>query len=264
MDPVTQMLARAARGGVSYYADAAVYIAATGELFPSALNTLVLELKAAGFWGSGVVALKKAIGVPSLSASLVDLVTPALTGSAGNTPGHSATQGWILASASSQYIDSGFSGASHASQNSIHVGARVKAYANAANQEICGALNAGATAQIRLLLTTTGNLFARINDASNLSVAASPTTPGHYIGSRTASNAKASYKSSSQLATAATASTGDITPNVFVGARNNNGSPDTYFSGRITMFHAGAGLDATQAAAVTALCDAYATAAGEA
>lgn len=250
------------RGGPSYDPDAAAYIDATGELFPDALNTLVLGIKAAGLWDDHLGSIKKAIGVPSLAASMVDLRNPAFVGTAYNTPTHSATEGWGFTAASSQYIDSGWQCGvtdSKGSLNSVHVGLR----AMASSAGIPTATY-GPNVYFGFHQFGNGTQYFDANGALGLQTTQNPVAPGHYIGTRTGPNAKEVYRAGASIASDTGASI-ELSPyNIFIGARNLNGSPQSYFTGRITLAHYGAGLNDAQAAALTALFDAYATAAGEA
>lgn len=250
-------------GGPSYDPDAQAYIAATGEMFPDALNDLVLGIKAAGLWDDHIGSIKKAIGVPSLAASMIDLRNTAFNGTAVNTPGHSATAGWGFTAASSQYIDSAWrvpATGSKASQNSVHFGVRCMVGGVAGFP----AASAANPAFLGFASFLNGTQWFLLNDTSSLSSTENPVAPGHYIGVRRGPTERESYKNGTSLASDAVASFGTVSVNLFIGARNFTGAPDNYFTGRISIFHAGAGLDDTQAAALTTLFDAYATAAGEA
>ena len=253
--------ARAGGGGVSYDADAQAYIDGTGELFPDALNTLVLGIKAAGLWDDHIGSIKKAIGVPSLAASMIDLRNTAFNGTAVNTPGHSATEGWTFTTASSQYIDSGWqvpATGSKATQNSVHVGFRIRAGGAGAP----GASYSNPTF-FGMLIATDGLQRFTLNDATVLASTQNPVAPGHYIGVRRGATERESYKNGTSLVSDAIASNGTIAGNMLIGARNSTGTPADYFTGRITINHIGAALSDAQTAALTTLFDAYATAAGE-
>ena len=258
--------ARAGGGGVSYDADAQAYIAATGELFPEALNTLVLGIKAAGLWDDHIGSIKKAIGVPSLAASMIDLRNTAFNGTAFNAPTHSAMSGWTFLQASSQYIADPWGPGvanSKATLNSTHMGRRIK-HALAAGGSAGrspGYANAASNVNLGFVYYEPSFVSPSANDGGSWSIL-DATFLGHAIISRTASNARAYYldgavkSSDTQVSTA-------MPPPVPIGARNDGGSVGAFFTGRITIQHGGAGLDATQAAALTALFDAYAIAAGE-
>jgi len=247
---------------VSYDADAQAYITATGELFPEALNALVVGIKAAGLWDDHIGSIKKAIGVPSLAASMIDLRNTAFNGTAVNTPGHSATAGWTFTAASSQYIDSGWAPTttgSKASLDSNHLGFRMRAGGIGGQMPSCAYSNPN---YFGCLLMSNGLQRFCLGDSVNLATSQNPATPGYYVGTRTASNAKAVYLNGVSAATSATPSVGLPPLNLFIGALNV-GVPDWFYTGRITAWHAGAGLEASQVAALTTLFDVYAIAAGE-
>ncbi len=255
-----------ASSGAPLDADAQAYIAATGELFPEALNALVLGIKAAGLWDNHIGSIKKAIGVPSLAASLIDLRNTAFNGTAVNAPGHSATQGWTFLNASSQYIADPWGplvSGSKGSLNSVHFGRRIKDAI---------ASNESATRNPGSALTGTGQLgfsffepgFQAIEvHGAQIIAAVSPAFLGHWIGTRTASNASALYQGGVSRGTSFSAANFAPSDGMPIGAKLSGGTPEFFFTGRITIQHGGAGLDASQAAALTALFDSYATAAGE-
>lgn len=249
-------------GGVSYDPDAQAYIDATGALFPDAVNALVLGIKAAGLWDNHLGSLKFAVGVPSLAASLIDLRNPAFNGTAVNSPTHSATAGWTFTAASSQYIDSGWGPTStdgKASLNSSHLGFRMRAGGLGGQMPSCAYSNPN---YFGCLLMADGLQRFCLGDAVNLASSQNPAAPGYYIGTRTASDAKATYLNGASVAASTTPSVGLPPLKLFIGARNAGG-PDWFYTGRITAWHAGAGLNGSQAAALASLLDAYATAVGE-
>ncbi len=245
-----------------YDPDAQAYITATGELFPDALNDLVLALKAAGVW-SKLDSFKKAIGVPSLAASMIDLRNTTFNATAVNNPGHSATTGWTFLQASSQYVDNpwgpGISGAT-ATVGSVHFARRIKSALASGGSAIRSPGNINASCGFEFF--EPGFTIIKLNDNTNLTTGDLNVT-GHYIGSRVGT-ARALYRNGSALVTDTQATGSMSNRKMPIGARNNAGTIDGFFTGRITVEHSGQGLDATEAAAATAAVDAYATAAGEA
>jgi len=259
--------ARAGGGGVSYDADAQAYITATGELFPEALNALVVGIKAAALWDDHIGSIKKAIGVPSLAASLIDLRNTAFNGTAVNTPGHSATAGWDFLQASSQYIADPWGpgiGNSKGTQDDVHFGRRIRHALNAGGSTVRtpGISNPDAATHFGVALMEPGIQFFKLNDNTNIGPTHATNYTGHFIGSRIGT-ARAVYRNSASVAADTQASTGVTNLALPIGARNLAGVIDGFFTGRISIQHGGAGLDAAQAAALTALFDTYAIAAGE-
>lgn len=255
------------RSATAYDADAQAYIAATGALFPEALNALVLGIKAAGLWDDHLGSLKLAIGVPTLAASLVDLRNPAFNATAVNAPGHSATAGWSFLQASSQYIDDPWGPGianGKAAQNDAHFGRRVKQALNAGGSTTRspGMINAGAV-NFGFQLLEPDIQVIKLNDNANLSGTSATNYTGHFIGSRVGAG-RAFYRNGASVASDTQASTGVFDVRMPIGARNVVGfGVDGFFTGRISAQHGGAGLEASQAAALTGLIDAYATAVGE-
>lgn len=256
--------------GPSYDADAQTYITATGELFPDDLNTLVLGIKAAGLWDNHIGTIKKRIGLPAgsagLTASMVDLRNPSFAGTAVNLGNGSATEGWDFTAASSQYFDSGWQiGAtdSKATQDSTHMGWRVKAFTTGSPGRTTAAGSAFNGAGFLLLSAGLQRFNMNEGEASRLQTANANAT-GHWLLTRSTAAARAAYRDGVNIGSDTTASAGIAGRNQTVGVIDRNGTLSGYLTGRISLFHGGAGLDDTQAAAVTALFDAYATAAGEA
>ncbi len=245
-------------GGPAYDPDAAVYIASTGELFPKALNVLVLGIKAAGLWDDHIGSIKKAIGVPSLAASMVDLRNPNLLGDAINAPGHSATEGWIFTSDSSQSIDTNWRcGAvdSKGTQDSVHVGMRIIAASGGHPGSVD---SASASNRLGFEAFNTGIQRWFGNDGTTLQSAENPATPAHYIGVRSSASARALYKDGSSLGNDSQASQIPASVNVLIGARHRHGGiVDAFLTGRLELWHAGAGLTAAQSSALVALFNAY-------
>lgn len=253
--------------GAAYDADAQAYIEATGELFPEALNTLVLGIKAAGLWDDHIGSIKKAIGVPSLAASMIDLRNTAFNGTAVNTPGHSATEGWTFVAASSQYIDGGWNAAaanSKATQNSVHVGLRMRA--GSAAYFAAGSLSGGVGLDFQGLADGYQEFRINSSTAGGGSYPASPynpVAPRAYILTRTNGTTVAFYGDGTLKELFTINSNGAGAQNFYLGCRNNAGTADSFTSGRYSVLHFGAALDGTQVANLNTLLDAYATAAGE-
>lgn len=251
-------------GGAGFDADAQAYINATEALFPDAVNTLVLGLKVTGSWGL-IGSLKFAFGVPNLNSSLIDLRNVEFNGTAVNTPSHSATSGWTVVATSSQYIDTGWKGTaanSKASQNSIHFGLNIRSantgfYVAAARDEG----NVGIDYQTMF----DGAQEFRINSSSagggsSPSPAYSPVSPRAYILSRVSSSTATFYGNGELKQSFTINSNGNCNRSVYLGARNNAGTPDGFTSGRYSWVHFGAALDGAQAASIHTLLDAYAIA----
>ena len=247
----------------SFDADAQAYITTAGELFPDALNTLVVGLKAAGLWDK-MGSIQKAIGVSTLSASLIDLKNTAFNSTAVNGPTQSATQGWTFAAASSQYLVAGWhpnEADSKASLNSTHIGVRVKS-GGGPGQSLASVFSN--PNRLGFYLLSDGVQYNYVN-SGNLLDAYVAGTAGRYVISRTAANAQALYKNTSSIASNTGASAAIPTSDFYIAAENNSGfSPHRFFDGRISLFHAGAALDSSEVSAADALFSAYATAAGEA
>lgn len=257
--------ARVARGA-AYDVDAQAYIDATGELFPEALNTLVVGIKAAGLWDDHIGSIKKAIGVPSLAASMIDLRNTAFNGTAVNTPTHSATAGWTLARTSSQYIAQVWRpGAtdSKGTLNSSHFGLRVRASQPVAQGAVCANSYSNPNYFGFGYLENGFQQFGANDSMAGNTYNANPAAPASYIISRTASNVVKLLRNGVVVTNSATASgsLNGLAP--FLASRNLGGSPSEFTDCRYSLVHGGAGLDDAQAAALTTLFDAYATVAGE-
>lgn len=245
----------------SYDTDAAAYIGAAGELFPGKLNDLVLALKGFSVWAK-IDSLIKAPGTPNIASSMVNLKNTAFNGTAVNSPTFSSTAGWTLTSGSSQYIDThwypGASG-SGASQNSLHIGFRLKAVDPIVSAFICGAF--GATG-LGFQTQEDSNLFNG-NDTAGIEDTTHTPAPSNIVGVRTSSSATAIYRNGSSVKTGTPASGTPPTSSLLIGAITSGGSPAAYAGGRLTAWFAGGALTATEVANINTALNTYMTAAGE-
>ncbi len=247
--------------GSSYDPDVAAYIAATGELFPDALNALVVGLKNAGLWHTKLGSLKKAIGVPDMTASLVDLRNPALVGTAHEAVSHSPTQGWSFNPFGGAYLDTGWNPVaenSEASSTSGHIGLHILDLSFAGS--VAAAFEAAGA--IGFSYFTNGSQSFLWGENSAIEATEDPATPGYWIGTRTSATDLAIYFNGAPAAAGNTSSTGLPDLNVYVGAVNYMGTAFNVTGCKVAIFHAGAGLSEGEAAILTSLLDDYAVATG--
>ncbi|MGE3907510.1 MAG: hypothetical protein AB7F36_16280, partial [Reyranellaceae bacterium] len=189
---------------------------------------------------------------------MVDLRNPNLAGTAFNAPVHSATDGWTFTAASSQHIDTGWKcGAtdSKATQDSVHVGMRIMAASGGHPGSVD---SASASNRLGFEAFSAGIQRWFGNDGTTLQTAENPATPAHFIGVRTGASARALYRDGIGLANDSQASQTPADVNVMLGARHRHGGIiDAFLTGRLELWHAGAGLTAAQSATLMALFNAY-------
>src|SRR5262249_15581464 len=83
--------------------------------------------------------------------------------------------------------------------------------------------------------------------------AASASSVGQWIVSRTGSSSLAIYKNGNSLSTSSTSSFAPTSNTIYVGSRNANGSFFTSPQDQISIFYVGSGLSSGQASSVSAL-----------
>lgn len=93
--------------------------------------------------------------------------------------------------------------------------------------------------QLGILLDNSGNLQYRVNDAT-LDNVANTNSSGFYHLVRTASNAKSVYRNGSQIGSTVTTASGAINNfSLFIGCRNNGGTPLNFTDRNYSMISAG-------------------------
>lgn len=260
------VLPAACQGGgpVVYDTDAQAYFnavvsaggAALDGTHKGAINTLVVGLKADSLW-TKIDALWL-FANQHATAALLDIKS-LRTATAVNTPTFTADQGYA-GNGTTSYVNTTYNPSSHGSQftqNSAHMMAYTRTSATPSGaRALCGATN-GST-----IYTAMGDNFITMNDAT--AVFGGPaSTAGCYVGVRTSSSAVAlDHNGSSVASSGASTSVGLPNLSLFVGARNNAGSPDLLTTLQMSAFSVGAALNGTERANLNTRIEAYMDALG--
>lgn len=109
---------------------------------------------------------------------------------------------------------------------------------------------------------TSANLGGLNNNVAAVTIAASSDWSGLWIANRTSSTAESLALRSVTPVTDSTASTGVPNGNLYIGARNDSGSPGNYTACEIKLVIIGSGLDATKLAGIKTLIAALKTSRG--
>jgi len=98
----------------------------------------------------------------------------------------------------------------------------------------------------------TGNYIGNIHQSTN-SLVANANSQGHYLASRTASTTNTGYKNGSSILASTQLSTIRPSVNVYLGARNINGTADNFSARELAMASIGSGLTAGEASTLYTL-----------
>ena len=239
----------------AYDADAQAFITATGisGTNASAINTLVIDLKAASIW-TKMKALYPMVGGTATTHKF-NLVNAQDTNAAfrlvfsgGST--HSANG--YLPNGVNSYADTFLAPTTSLTNNNTHV----SFYSRTNSVGLYFDMGSGQAAgqYLDLALNITGSIFAdQYNNTTGRITTANANSQGFYISSRTLSNVFKLFKNSAQLGTTNTgASTGfaSLTSNLYLSALRQ-GASNLYFSNRECAFASiGDGLSDAEALAL--------------
>lgn len=205
-------------------------VAAGGTLTATqqkATNTLVINAKSHGWWYTDT-AIYIGIG-GSAAACKFNVKRPQ---DADASYRLTFTTGWTFSTstgakpdgASTTYADTHLVPNSVLSQNSTSVSFYSKGNISATQVEIGATSAAGNPPQDVLEINTSGITYLTLSAGGTYTQYSDANSLGYYVGSRTASNAIASYKNAVSKATGTTASTGQATRNLYIAAFNNTGT----------------------------------------
>jgi hypothetical protein len=256
---------------ISFDSDAATYFAAVVTAGGAALDiahkvaihTLVSGLKTDSLW----TRLDRLwlFANQHATAALLD-VKGLDTATAVNSPTFTADQGYA-GNGTSSYINTTYNASTDGSaytQNSAHIMVydRTSRTSSAGLPVLTGAYN-GSTTYSSIEPNPGGTAYFLMNDLTALTATGPANVQGAWITTRTSNVATAGYRNGSSFASTGASSSVSI-PNFafYVGARNNNGTADSFTSDQIAVFTAGASLDATQAANLNTRIEAYMDALG--
>jgi hypothetical protein len=238
--------------GVAYDPDAQAFITAAGltdNTQKSAINTLVLSLKANNIWQK-FKAIYPFVGGTATTHKF-NLINPADTNAAFRLV---FSGGWTHSSTGATpnginaYADTFLVPNTILTQNSTHVSYYSRINSNLTEIEV-GASNGPNAADDKLVLEirTSGVTYYNINSTTTYISHADTDSKAFYIGNRTASNVVNGWRNSSKLATGTTASTTPSTAKVYLGAFNRVGSVVFYSTKQCAFASIGDGLTDTDA-----------------
>jgi hypothetical protein len=253
--------------GPSYDPDAQAFITAaslTDNTQKNAINTLVINCKAAGIW-TKMKAIYPMVG-GTASTHKWNLKNPADTNVAFRLV---FSGGWTHSSAgatpngTNAYANTFLNSATHLSLNSGHMSYYSRTNNSAASLRIdMGSLKSGPDSYTDLDLGNSGGLYFRFNNGTAYNFVSATDTSGFFNGNRTASNVINIFRNGTKAVTGTAPSNATSSTNYFIGASNNHGggSTDTpqYFSNRECAFASiGDGLTDTEALVFNQIVEGY-------
>lgn len=196
-------------------------------------------------------------------SATIDIVAEGVATAVG-APTFTTDQGYTFAS--TKYLTTTFNPATAGGQyalNSAHFGGYFRTNLNNPCTTAGSFSSAGSSAHSGID-SFGGNVTHFLNDASGLNtgVASTSAGAGMWVGTRTASNATAAYKNGSSAGTGSGVSTFIPSFNLFIGARNSDGSVGNETTAQIAATCWGSGLSATDAANLSSRINTFMTAIG--
>ena len=254
-------------GTVPFDTDAQAFITAaaiTDATQQSAINTLVVDLKGYSIW-TKMKALYPFVGGTSTSNSynLKNTSQYQITWSGGVT--HASTG--VTFNGTNGYANTNFAPNSVLTANSNHISLYSRTTAARANGV---ALDFGQGTDLNISngiwgcsrRSSNNALYGATNaSAQGLLTAANTNGSGMFVNSITSATSRKIYRNTSILGTLTTNISQTLSaPNMFIGAYNNNGSPNLYSDYEAAFFSIGDGLDDTEAANFYTAVQAFQTA----
>ena len=211
-------------------------------------NTCVETWVANGEWATKDIIYNYAAHTNDNGEALINWKTPGtFDATAFNAPTFTADEGFT--GASTKYIDCNWNPAVNGvnyTLNSASFGVYIRTdpTPTATQNEIGAHETASGAALIFYARHSTLGYIGMINDLTN-DVVANADARGLYIESRTASNVKKGYKNKVAIQNVATVSIAVPSADLYVLARNTDGSPGEYTDRQLSMAFAGAGMTQT-------------------
>ena len=240
--------------GIAYNPLTTAWIAATGETdtnILNALNTFEAGLIANSLTGK-FNALYPFVGGTDTkhSYNFINTLTYQLSFVGGWT--HASTG--ALPNGTNAYANTGLLPSTVLSLNDTHLSVYLRTNTNAGLD--IGAAITGNITYIAARLT--GNYIGNIHQSTN-SLVANANSQGHYLASRTASTTNIGYKNGSSILASTQLSTIRPSVNVYLGARNLNGTADNFSARELAMASIGSGITAGEASTLYTLIQAMQT-----
>lgn len=236
------------RSGSAFDADAQAFFnrvtTAGGTLSATeqiAVNTLVLQMKADGIW-TKMKAIYPMVGA-SAAACAQNLKSSSFTGT--------FTSGWTFASTgvtgngTSAYMDTTLIPSVELSLNSTHLSFYSRT--NSPSNGMADIGSRGSNSNWTLIEVYSNTFYNLINQNTTSSNNSMTTTLGHFVGSRTASNAIEGYRNGTSFGTHTTISGSLSDRSITIAVMNNSPSPQFYSSREYAFASIGDGLTNTEA-----------------
>jgi hypothetical protein len=170
------------------------------------------------------------------------------------------TGGWTHASTgalpngTNAYANTGLIPSSVLTLNNAHFSAYLRTNTNAGVDVGCAI--PGFTSQLAGRLT--GIYIGNIHQTLNSTVANASST-GHYLASRTGATTNTGYKNGASILASTVVSTTRPSVNVYLSARNNNGTADNFSARELALASIGSGLTAGEVSTLYTLIQAFQT-----
>lgn len=228
------------------------------------VNTFVRGCKGDGIWDS-LLDVGLLCGVDNLSGALVKLKTPSgvsrtLTNNnfvSGDYTASGATAG-LKGNATSKFLDTGTVASSFLSLGSASISAYASGFSAEAGtyRTFVGASNAGAAALVDIGLSNTNRVRGQISrNGTSYVWSESSTLPesAFCVTSATSTSDLRVYLNGQQSGSTLTTTRNEAitTRSIYILTSNNGGTPAAYSSVRISFYHIGIGLSASQVLALS-------------
>lgn len=224
------------------------------------VNSLVLGLKADGIFD--IIDIMFLFAAENQQQALIDLISPHSAGLSGN-PVWTVNQGYLSTSSPVSFVNLAYGPSADGiayTQDSAHLCLYARSLDGGGGNNYLMGANDFDFAFIATAATVTQFLY-QVNDQTETIISATPQT-GDFIASRTSPTTKALYNRGALVQSNSVASTGTMGQSLFAGAEHNSNEIPNPGDVQVAVVTAGGGLNATQAAALSARINAYMTAIG--
>lgn len=244
--------------------DAAAFIAAAGitnQTQQTAINSLVLNLKAASLW-TKMTAIYPFVGGTASSHSYNLKNTAQYQITWNGTVTHNSNG--ITGNGSTGYGNLGLAPSQFGTQNSQHISLYNRSNITGTNGFDFSACNAGQTQETTLIVSfVDNNLYFRVNTNNYKNISNSSSIPAFYTITRTGSTTSNAYKNGTSFTSSTDASTTPYNQPMYILASNYQNTGAKQFSNKNFAFAScGEGLNATEVSNFYTAVQAYQTALG--
>jgi hypothetical protein len=236
---------------VAYDADAQAFITATGisGTNANAINTLVIDLKAANIW-TKMKALYPMVG-GTATAHKFNLKNPLDTDAAFRlvfSGGGTHSSNGYLPNGTNAYADTFLTPSVTLTSSNNHLSIYNRTNTAANTGVDIGSYNAGSPFFYCLFYTRfTGDLFLLANGNTSFPTTSNTNSQGMYIMSKISASNTSGYKNNTKVINNALSGTGISTQKIFIGASNNAGTSGNFNNREIAFSSIGDGLTDAEA-----------------